>query len=148
MKQYQHFIDGSYVDPIGGQWLDTVNPYTGEVWARIPQGCARDVDSAVLAARRAMTEGPFAGMTPTQRGKLMLRLAELVAANAQRLAEIEVRDNGKLYSEMKGQLDYHPEWWRYSGGLADKLDRQIIKHKEKFKESRHAPAAKRQVESE
>ncbi len=126
MKNYQHFIDGEYVDPLGGEWIDTVNPYSGEAWARIPSGCARDVDRAVTAARRAMTEGPYATMTPTQRGKLMLRLADLVAANAQRLAETEVRDNGKLFSEMKGQLDYHPEWWRYYGGLADKLEGAVM----------------------
>jgi len=126
VKTYQHFIDGQYVDPLGGEWIDTVNPYTGQAWARVPKGCARDVDRAVQAAHRAMTTGPFARMTPTQRGKLMLRLADLVAANAQRLAEVEVRDNGKLYSEMKGQLDYHPEWWRYYGGLADKLEGSVM----------------------
>ncbi len=126
MKTYQHFIDGQYVDPLGGEWIDTVNPYSGEAWARIPNGCERDVDRAVLAARRAMTEGPYAKMTPTQRGKLMLKLADLVAANAERLAQVEVRDNGKLYSEMKGQLDYHPEWWRYYGGLADKVEGAVM----------------------
>ncbi|MFA7506413.1 MAG: aldehyde dehydrogenase [Burkholderiaceae bacterium] len=126
MKTYQHFIGGQYVDPLGGEWIDTVNPYSGEAWARIPNGCERDVDQAVQAARRAMTEGPFATMTATQRGKLMLKLADLVAANAQQLAEVEVRDNGKLYSEMKGQLDYHPEWWRYYGGLADKIEGAVM----------------------
>jgi len=126
METYQHFIDGQYVDPVGGEWMYTVNPYDGQAWARIPKGCERDVDRAVQAAKRAMTSGPYASMTPTQRGKLMVRLADLVAANAQRLAEIEVRDNGKLYSEMKGQLDYHPEWWRYYGGLADKLEGAVM----------------------
>ena len=53
MKQYQHFINGEYVDPIGGQWIDTLDPYTGQPWARIPRGCAQDVDRAVQAASRA-----------------------------------------------------------------------------------------------
>lgn len=141
MHTYNHFIDGQYVEPLGGEWMDTVNPYTGEVWARIPKGCARDVDRAVQAAKRAMTTGPYAKMTPTQRGKLMQRLADLVAANAQRLAEIEVRDNGKLFSEMKGQLDYHPEWWRYFGGLADKLEGSVmpIDKPDHFAFSTHEP---------
>src|SRR4051795_3005184 len=43
MKSYGHFINGSYVDPVQGRWIDSLNPYTGEVWARIPQGCAGDV---------------------------------------------------------------------------------------------------------
>ena len=126
MKTYQHYIDGQYVDPIGQRWLDTVNPYTGEAWARIPQGCAKDVDRAVAAASRALREGPWSRMNATERGKLMLKLADLVTKNADRLAEIEVRDNGKLLAEMRGQLVYHPEWWRYFGGLADKVEGRVM----------------------
>ena len=73
-----------------------------------------------------MTEGPWAKMTPSQRGKLMRKLGDLVAENAQRLAEIEVRDNGKLMSEMLGQLKYHPEFWYYYAGLADKLQGDVV----------------------
>ncbi len=126
MKTYQHYIDGQYVDPIGQRWFDSVDPYSGKAWARIPQGCAKDVDRAVTAASRAMREGPWATMTATERGKLMLRLADLVAKNAQRLAEIEVRDNGKLMAEMLGQMNYHPEWWRYFGGLVDKVEGRVM----------------------
>jgi acyl-CoA reductase-like NAD-dependent aldehyde dehydrogenase len=126
MKTYQHFIDGQYVDPVSGRWFDSIDPYLGEAWARIPQGCAQDVERAVAAAGRAMREGPWAKMTATQRGKLMVRLAELVEKNAQRLAEIEVRDNGKLMAEMRAQLNYHPEWWRYFGGLADKIEGRVM----------------------
>ncbi len=126
MKTYLHFIDGQYVEPIGGRWMDTVDPYTGQAWARIPQGCAQDVDRAVTAASRALKEGPWSRMTATERGKLMLRLADLVARDGQLLAELEVRDNGKLLAEMRGQLNYHPEWWRYFGGLADKIEGHVM----------------------
>jgi len=126
MKTYQHYIGGQYVDPIGGKWFDSMDPYRGEAWAKIPQGCARDVDRAVAAAAQSMREGPWPKMTPSARGKLMLKLADLVAANADRLAEIEVKDNGKLLAEMRGQLVYHPEWWRYFGGLADKIEGSVI----------------------
>ena len=126
MKTYHHFIDNQYVEPLDGEWMDTINPYTGQAWARIPKGSAKDVDRAVQAAKRAMSAGPYSKMSPTERGKMMLRLADLVVANAQGLAEIEVRDNGKLLSEMRGQLNYHPEWWRYFGGLADKLEGGVV----------------------
>ena len=126
MKTYQHFIDGEYVDPAQGQWFDSIDPYRGEVWAKIPRGTAADVDKAVAAAKAAMTEGPFASMTASARGKLMRRLGDLVAENAERLAEIEVRDNGKLMSEMHGQMKYHPEWWYYFAGLADKVEGSVI----------------------
>ena len=141
MKQYQHFINGEYVDPIGGQWIDTLDPYTGQPWARIPRGCAQDVDRAVQAASRALREGPWATMTASQRGKLMNKLADLVTANAERLAEVEVRDNGKLIAEMRGQVNYHPEWWRYFGGLADKIEGSVmpIDKPDMFAFSRHEP---------
>ena len=140
MKTYQHFIGGQYVDPIGGKWIDSMDPYRGEAWAKIPQGCARDVDRAVAAASQAM-QGPWSKMTPSARGKLMLKLADLVAANADRLAEIEVRDNGKLLAEMRGQLVYHPEWWRYFGGLADKIEGAVvpIDKPDTFAFTRHEP---------
>lgn len=126
MKIYNHFIDNEFVEPIDGQWMDSINPYSGQAWARVPKGTAKDVDRAVAAARRAMTEGPYATLSASARGKLMLRLADLVAQNAKRLAEIEVHDNGKLLTEMLGQLNYHPEWWRYFGGLADKLEGGVV----------------------
>jgi aldehyde dehydrogenase (NAD+) len=141
MKIYNHFIDGQYVEPIGQQWMDTINPYTGKAWAKIPQGCAKDVDRAVAAAKRAMAEGPYSKMTATERGKMMLRLADLVTKHAERLAEIEVQDNGKLIAEMRGQMNYHPEWWRYYGGLADKVEGAVmpIDKPDIFAFTRHEP---------
>jgi len=126
MKTYQHYIDGAYVDPAAGEWFDSVDPYRGEAWARIPRGTAADIDRAAGAAKRAMTEGPWATMHASARAKIMRRLGDLVAANAERLAAIEVRDNGKLMSEMLGQLRYHSEWWYYFAGLADKLQGDVV----------------------
>lgn len=126
MQTYKLFIDGQYVDPIEGRWLDSTDPYRGEVWAKIPCASAEDVNRAVAAAHRAMWEGPWATMTASARGKAMRRLGDLVLANAERLAEIEVRDNGKLYAEMLGQLRYHAEWWWYFAGLADKLEGGVV----------------------
>jgi len=73
-----------------------------------------------------MHDGPWAKMTPSARGKVLRRIGDLVAANAKRLAEIEVKDNGKLFSEMLGQLQYIPEWWWYYGGLADKIEGTLV----------------------
>lgn len=126
MRKLQNFINGKYVDPINGQWMETVDPYRGEPWAHIPRSGAADVDLAVKAASDAMSRGPWAEMTASERGRLMYKLAELVEANAEHLAEIEVRDNGKLLSEMRAQLNYHPQWWRYFGGLADKIEGGVV----------------------
>ena len=90
------------------------------------QGAAEDVDVAVQAAHRAFTEGPWATLTPTARGKLMRQVAVAIGENAERLATLEVRDNGKLLAEMRGQVDYLPEWFHYYGGLADKIEGTVI----------------------
>ena len=121
MKRYQLRIGGQACEPRGGQWFDTQNPYTGESWAQIPRGDASDVDAAVQAAHQALTQGPWAELTATQRGALMRRLADLIARDAIQLATTEVRDNGKLLAEMQGQLNYIPQWFHYYGGLADKV---------------------------
>ena len=126
MKTFQHYIDGAYVDPAGGEWFDSADPYRGEVWAKMPRGTEADIDRAVAAAKAAMTTGPWASMTPSARGKAMRKLGDLVAENADRLAELEVRDNGKLLSEMAGQMRYHPEWWYYFAGLADKVEGTVV----------------------
>ena len=68
LKNYQMFVDGSWIDAAGGGLFESVNPSTGEVWAMIPEANAADVDRAVKAAHRAFTEGPWSRMTATERG--------------------------------------------------------------------------------
>ena len=125
MKQYDHYIDGAWSAPTSGRHFDTVNPYTGEAWAQIAEGDGSDVDRAVAAADAAF-QGEWSQLTATARGKLLYRLADLIEAEAGHLAEIEVRDNGKLLAEMGGQTRYIAEWYRYYGGLADKLQGAVI----------------------
>ena len=101
--------------------FESYDPYTGKVWALIPADGPAEVDAAVAAAKAAFRAPAWAGLTATARGKLLVRLADLIAANADRLAALETRDNGKLIAEMSAQLRYIPEWFRYFGGLADKI---------------------------
>ena len=125
MKHYQHYIDGQWTDPDSGTWFDTENPYTGEVWAKIARGNAADVDKAVAAAKAAF-EGGWGTSNPTDRGKLLCRLADIIDREAERLGRLEVRDNGKLLAEMGSQTKYIGEWYRYFGGLADKIEGTVI----------------------
>ena len=82
MKIYNHYINGAWVEPANGEYFDTENPYTGEVWAKIAQGTAEDADRAVKAAKAAFESGVWADMRPTQRGKLLVRLAEIIGVGA------------------------------------------------------------------
>ncbi len=136
---YDHFIGGETAKPVGGAYFPTENPYTGEVWAEIARGTAPDAERAVAAAKAALPG--WAGMKPSARGRLLVRLAELIERDAPRLAEIEVRDNGKLYAEMSSQTRYLAEWFRYYGGLADKVEGTVIPtdKTEMFNFTRHEP---------
>jgi len=122
MQTFQMYINGEWRDARSGQWFETKNPFTGEVWAKLPRADARDVDDAVQAAHAAFTSGPWANMSASDRGMLLFRLADVIAANAEHLADLEVSDNGKLRVEMLGQMRYLPRWFQYYGGLADKIE--------------------------
>ena len=125
MKKYQHFINGEYTDPDSGEWFDSENPYTGEVWAQIAKGNAADIDKAVGAAKAAFENG-WGRSSPTYRGKLLNKLAELLERDAERLGKLEVQDNGKLLAEMGSKTSYIGEWYRYFGGSADKIEGTVI----------------------
>jgi aldehyde dehydrogenase (NAD+) len=141
VRRYRLRIGGRCVDPAGNAWFGTQNPYTGETWAEIPRADARDVDLAVQAAHHAYTAGPWAEMSASQRGALLRRLGDLIARDAAKLARTEVRDNGKLYAEMSGQLTYLPQWYYYYGGLADKIEGAVLPLDKKgyFCFTRHEP---------
>ena len=128
METYQHWINGKRVPAANGQSLDSIDPYRGSVWAKIARGNKADVDRAVMAAHEAMYQGPWSRMTPSERGRILRRIGDLIAveSNAKRLAEIESRDNGKIYAEMIGQLKYLPEHWYYYAGLADKVQGAVL----------------------
>ena len=87
----------------------------------MPAASAEDVDRAVQAAHRALWAPEWADMTATARGKLLVRLGDLVAEHADRLAALETRDTGKIIRETRAQIGYVADYYRYFGGLADKL---------------------------
>jgi aldehyde dehydrogenase (NAD+) len=119
-------IGGEWVAPAEGRWLESFNPFTGKPWALVPRASPTDVDRAVKAARTAFKAPSWRSITGSARGALLRRLGDLVARDAERLAEIETRDNGKLISEMRAQLRYLPNWYHYFAGLADKLEGRVI----------------------
>ena len=126
MPERKLYIDGSFVDPASGEWFGSTDPYADEEWIQIPEGGPSDVDDAVRAAHRATFEGEWSDLTPTERGRYLYDLADCLEGYADRLAEEEVRDNGKPIREMRGQHRKLPEWYRFYGGLADKVHGDTI----------------------
>jgi len=134
------FIDGGWSDSASGEFFESFDPYTAKAWTLIPRGNADDVERAVQAAQRAFTSGEWPKMHASQRGLLLRRLGDLIARDAEKLAAIEVQDNGKLISEMAGQLKYTPHWYYYYGGMADKIEGAVIpSDKDTFNYTRREP---------
>ena len=120
------YVGGEWVDAGSCDYFESDNPYLGEPWALIPRGTAADADRAVRAAHTAFTSGEWPRLTASRRGALLRRLADLITQKSAELAEIEVRDNGKLYAEMSAQTAYMAQWYHYYGGLADKIEGSVL----------------------
>lgn len=125
MSRYQLFINNQWVDPHSSRWFESQDPFSGEAWAEVPQADKVDVDRAVAAAAEAFT-GPWSRLSASDRGMLIHRLGALVERDAQRLAYAESRDNGKLMSEVLGQVKYMAKYFYYYGGLADKIQGAVV----------------------
>ena len=121
-EKFQLYIDGAFCDADDGAVFDSVDPSTGAVWAAMPKTSAADTDRAVRAAHAAFSAGPWPALTATARGRLLYRLADLVARDAPIIAELETRDTGKVIRETKAVTGYVAEFYRYFAGLADKIE--------------------------
>jgi aldehyde dehydrogenase (NAD+) len=119
-------IAGDWCEAASGERFESFNPFTGKAWAEVPRAGPADIDRAVRAARTAFEDPGWRQLTATGRGRLLTRFGDLLAEHADELAELESLDNGKLINEMLAQLRYMPEWFRYFGGLADKVEGRVI----------------------
>lgn len=131
LPSYGNYINGAEVPPSTGQYFSTENPYSGMPWANIARSDKDDVDAAVEAAHTAFESGEWPSLTATARGARLRRLADLIIENAAHLAEIEMRDNGKLAAEVTGQIRYLGDYYHYYAGLADKLQGSVIPSEKK-----------------
>ncbi|MDJ0608423.1 MAG: aldehyde dehydrogenase [Kiloniellales bacterium] len=121
LERYQMLIDGRWVDSESGETFESVNPANGRPWAEIPAAGAADVERAVAAAHRAYAEGPWSRMTPSERGRCLRRLADLLAEASEDLGRVETVDTGKMLKETRWQAKYIAEFFHYNAGLADKV---------------------------
>ncbi|WP_336099372.1 aldehyde dehydrogenase [Roseovarius sp. CH_XMU1461] len=118
-------IGGTYRQS-GGAEIESFDPTTGQAWCRVSDCTTGEVDAAVAAANGAMRNPAWRDLTQSQRGLLMLKLAEILERNIDRIAEIEVKDNGKLLREMRALAQALPVGLRYFAGMADKIEGTTI----------------------
>src|SRR5439155_1050800 len=115
-------IDGKWVEAASGKKFETINPATGQVLARVAEGDKEDIDRAARAARRAFDDGKWARINPTERQRLLLRIADLIEANGDELAQLETLDNGKPFTESRHvDIPASAGPFRYSAGWGNKI---------------------------
>ncbi len=120
-REFRMLIDGEWVKARSGATFSCVDPYTEETWGRVPRADAADVDAAVQAARRAFDQDGWPRTPPAKRAALLRRLGQLIEKNLEALIYAQVRENGRLISEMRpGTLAVGTACYYYAG-LAETL---------------------------
>ncbi|MEP1519684.1 MULTISPECIES: aldehyde dehydrogenase [Paracoccaceae] len=126
ITSYQMLINGEWVDASDGGTFESVNPSDGKFWSRVPEATEADVNRAVEAAHAAFTKGPWASMTPTQRGKTLRKLGDLLADHSELLGRTESIDTGKMLKETRWQATYIAEFFHFFAGCADKVSGETL----------------------
>lgn len=119
-QSFEMLVNGNWTAASDGATFDSIDPATGSIWATIPEATEDDVNAAVEAAHLALS-GPWGDMTPTQRGKCLHRLGDLLAEHSEHLGRIETRDTGKMFKETAWQATYIAEYFHFFAGAADKI---------------------------
>jgi phenylacetaldehyde dehydrogenase len=126
-KPRQMFINHQFVPSASGKTFPTYNPATGEVMAQVAEGDREDIDRAVKAARKAFENPAWADMAPSQRGRLIWKLADLLEARTEEFAQIESLDNGKpLAIARVADVPLAVDLFRYMAGWATKIEGNTI----------------------
>lgn len=126
-KSRPMLIDGRFVAAASGKTFASVDPATGETLAQVAEGDREDVERAVRAARRAFDSGAWPDVTPSERGRLLWKLAELLEAHAEEFAELESLDNGKPRTvAMAADVPLAVDCLRYMAGWATKIEGKTL----------------------
>lgn len=121
----QLFIDGEFVDALSGETLPTLNPHDNTPIAEVAMAGHADIDRAVQAAQRAFPA--WSRLAAADRGRILLRLAELIEANAEELARLESLDTGHPIKDSRAlDVPRTAACYRYFGGMADKFQGETI----------------------
>jgi len=121
------FINGQWADAASGKTFETPDPATGQTLARVAEGDAEDIDRAVRAARKAFEEGPWSRMTPSERGRIVWKIGDLILEHVDELAQLESLDNGKPYPVAQAaDVPLSADLFHYMAGWATKIEGNTI----------------------
>jgi phenylacetaldehyde dehydrogenase len=126
-KTRQMLINGKWVNAASGKYFPTYNPATGEVLAQVAEGDKEDIDRAVAAARAAFDRGPWKKFTPSERGRIVWKLADLLEKHAEEFAQLECLDQGKPLAIARiADIPVSIDQLRYYAGWATKIEGNTI----------------------
>src|SRR5580692_1942558 len=126
-KTRKILINGKWVEAASGKTFPTYNPATGDVLSRVAEGDKEDIDRAVKAARAAFETGPWSKITPSERGRLIWKIADLIEKHTEEFAQIESLDNGKPVSVARvADVPLAADLFRYMAGWATKIEGNTI----------------------
>ena len=126
MDEYSHFIDGEFVASTSDDRFEIEYPYDGSVWATVPLGTSTDVDRAVDSARDAFGHESWSALLPSKRAEVLHAIADTLDENADELATLETRQNGKLIREMRSQMSGLGEYFRYYASLCRTREGRVV----------------------
>ena len=127
IKTYKYYADNKWHDPSSGQYFESEDPSIGKVWAKLPDCNAVDVNIAVKSAKKAYYDGPWGKIHPAERGRILNRIGDIIAKNAERIGQIETKDNGKLPKNITPSLtSWQTESFYYYAGMCDKFEGRLI----------------------
>src|SRR6476469_6028407 len=121
----RHFIGGEWVRAADGRSIPVIDPSTGEVFAEIARGGLQDVDAAVKAARAAF-EGAWSAVAPADRGRILMKLSQLITVVGDRLARIESRDVGKPLAQSRKDIAATARYFEFYAGACDKIAGEVL----------------------
>src|ERR1700742_869074 len=123
----QLFINGQWTDAASGKTFETPNPATGATLASVAEGDAEDIDRAVRAARKAFDDGPWGRLTPSERGRIIWKIGDLILEHAEELAQLESLDNGKPFAVAQAaDVPLAADLFHYMAGWATKIEGNTI----------------------
>jgi phenylacetaldehyde dehydrogenase len=126
-KTQKMFINGKWVDAASGKTFPTYNPATGEILSRVAEGDKEDIDRAVKAARAAFESGPWSKMTPSERGRMIWKIGDLLEKRLEEFAQLESLDNGKPLAVARvADVPLSVDMFRYMAGWATKIEGNTI----------------------
>jgi phenylacetaldehyde dehydrogenase len=126
-RKHKLLINGEWVDARSGQTFAVFDPANGQQIAQVAEGAAADVDAAVTAARAAFEDSAWSRMKPTERGRMVWKLGDILQAHGDELAELEALDNGKPISDARAvDIPFSAELLRYMAGWSTKITGQSI----------------------